>query len=66
MKTITMSDLRARVQAAKCRIGWTDDEAQIAALRNSGQNRTAAKRALLAEIEERARAAGLDPVPSNY
>lgn len=66
MKTITMSDLRTRVQAAKRRIGWTDDEASIAALRNTGRNRTPAKRALLAEIDERARAAGLDPVPSNY
>lgn len=66
MKTITMTELRERVGAAKRRIGWIDDEATLEALRNSGRNRTPTKRALLSEIDERARAAGVDPIPSKY
>lgn len=66
MKTITMTELRARVEAAKRRIGWVADEATIEALRNSGHNRTPAKRELLARIDERARAAGVKPIPSKY
>ena len=66
MKTISIADLRAQTEGAKRRIGWVDNEASTQALRNKGGTRTDAKRALLARIDERAREAGVEPLPAFY
>lgn len=66
MKTISITDLRAQTEDAKRRIGWVDSEASTQALRNKGGTRTDAKRALLVRIDERARAAGVEPLPAFY
>lgn len=65
MKTITFTELSEQIARNKARIGWVDDEASTEALRNSGRNRTAAKRELLARAEVRAKAAGRKPVVSH-
>ena len=66
MKTITLTALREQVERKKAAIGWVDDEASTAALRNSGRMRTPAKREMLGKIEARAKAAGRKPLNSNY
>ncbi len=52
----------AAVEARKRALGVTD--AEILAARNDGGRRTPAKRAMLARIRARARAAGKDPLPA--
>jgi hypothetical protein len=66
MKTITLVALREQIERKKAAIGWVDDEANTAVLRNSGIARTPAKRDLLARIDARAKAGGRKPVISNY
>jgi len=66
MKTITLTALREQIERKKAAIGWVDDEASTAALRNSGLARTPAKREMLSQIEARAKAAGRKPPISNY
>jgi hypothetical protein len=66
MKTITFAALRDQIERKKAAIGWVDDEANTAALRNSGIARTQAKREFLARIEARAKAAGRNAPHSNY
>jgi len=66
MKTITLTALREQVERKKAAIGWVDDEASTAALRNSGRTRTPAKREMLGQIEARAKAVGRKPLSSNY
>jgi hypothetical protein len=66
MKTITLTALREQVERKKAAIGWVDDEANTATLRNAGLVRTPVKRALLARIEARAKAAGRKPLSSNF
>ncbi len=52
------------VAERKKALGITDRD--IAAARNSGQIRTAEKRAMLARIAKRAKRAGKTPLPANY
>jgi hypothetical protein len=66
MKTITLTALREQVERKKAAIGWVDDEANTAALRNAGIARTPAKRELLARIKARAKAGGRKSLSSNY
>jgi hypothetical protein len=66
MKTITLTALREQVERKKAAIGWVDDEANTAALRNTGIARTPAKRELLTQIEARAKASGRKPLGSNH
>ena len=65
MRTITFAALRDQVERNKAAIGWIDDDG-TETLRNRGLGRTPAKRAFLARIDARAKAAGRDAVPSNY
>ncbi len=53
-----------RMAIRKAELGIT--EAEIAAARNSGANRTPEKRELLARIAERAKRAGKTPLPARY
>lgn len=66
MKTITLTALREQVERKKAAIGWVDDEANIAGLRNAGTARTSAKRELLTRIDTRAKDAGCNPLNSKY
>ena len=54
-----------RVRARKAELG-IDDEALTDSLRNDGSRRTPDKRDLLVRIEARARAAGQEPLKTNY
>lgn len=63
-KGMSVSEFVQAVEARK-RAAGVGDEAFVAA-RNSGRRRTAAKRQQLARIQERARSAGLEPLPANF
>jgi hypothetical protein len=63
---IEMGDLREfwlRIAKRKKELGL-DDPGLTEQLRNSGQDRTPAKREMLDRIEERAREAGVPPIKS--
>ena len=64
MRTITLEDHIKQVQARKNLLGITNN--MIEACRNNGERRTLEKRELLRQIEERARVAGLTPLPANF
>lgn len=66
MKTISMAAFAAEIEAKKRELGIVDDEATTEALRNKGGARTPMKRAFLARIEARAKAAGRKPVRAYY
>lgn len=66
MKTISMAAFAAEIEAKKRELGIVDDEATTEALRNKGGARTPTKRAFLARIEARAKAAGRKPVRAYY
>lgn len=66
MKTMTFSDLRARVADKKRELGWSDSPEATDRLRNKGDARTPRKRELLSRIDGRARAAGFEPIRSYY
>jgi hypothetical protein len=61
---ISLQDFARAVAARKQALGIT--QADIVAARNSGARRTPAKRAQLARVQARARAAGLEPYPANF
>ena len=63
---VALQDYLAQVEAKKLELGMRDTDAETQAMRNRGGNRTTAKRQLLASVERRARAAGLQTVPSFY
>ncbi len=52
------------VEARKRALGITDED--IARARNSGRQRTPEKREFLAQIQERARDRGVEPIPANF
>lgn len=52
------------VQARKIACGLQDED--VAAARNSGRRRTPEKRQQIARIQDRARAAGLEPLAANF
>ncbi|MBB2164352.1 hypothetical protein HLH26_07315 [Gluconacetobacter sp. 1b LMG 1731] len=56
----------AEVRARKAQLGLIDTPERTEAMRNRGGRRTPEKRALLRRIDERARAAGLEPIRSYY
>ena len=62
MKTISMAAFAAEVEARKRALGLVDDAATPEALRNKGTARTPEKRAFLARMARRAKAAGDEPV----
>ncbi|MGG5890794.1 hypothetical protein ACLF3G_27255 [Falsiroseomonas sp. HC035] len=66
MRRITLDELSAQVDAAIERAGIVYTPEYVDRLRNKGQFRTAEKRELLRAIEERARAAGLEPIKAYY
>jgi hypothetical protein len=66
MKTISMADFAAEIEARKRELGLVDDEAITEALRNKGSTRTPKKRAFLARIDKRAISAGKKPIRSYY
>ncbi len=66
MKTFSMTAFAAEVEARKREMGVVDDEATTETLRNKGSTRTPEKRAFLARIEARAKAAGRKPVRAYY
>lgn len=66
MKTMTFSDLRARIADKKRELGWSDSAESIERLRNKGGARTPQKREFLSRIDARVRAAGLEPNRSYY
>ncbi len=62
-----MVDASAFVQAVEARkraLGLSDEA--IEAARNSGRRRTPAKREQISRIQERARAAGMQPLAANF
>jgi len=63
-QAISLQAFARAVEARKAELGITD--ARIAAARNSGAARTDEKRAQLARIQARARAAGLEPYPAKF
>ncbi len=63
---VKLRDFLAAVEARKASLGVREAPAAIEALRNKGGRRTPAKRDLLRRAEERALAAGRQPVPSYY
>lgn len=66
MKTISMADFTAQIEARKREIGMVDDATTTEAMRNKGGNRTPKKRAFLSRIDGRAKAAGKTPVRAYY
>ena len=60
----TLEEIQEEIEARKHELGITDE--MIAAARNSGVGRTRLKREQLARIQERARAAGLEPYPAKF
>ena len=66
MVRVKLNELLEEIEARKASIGMRDTPETVDAFRNKGARRTPAKRALLQRIEERARAAGRDPVTAHY
>lgn len=63
---LALQDYLAQVEARKLEIGMTETDVDVQAMRNRGGNRTPAKRQLLASVDARARAAGVQRVASFY
>lgn len=63
---VTLAEFLAGIRKRKAALGIEDTPEETDRLRNSGTRRTAKKRARLVRIAERARAAGVDPLKSNY
>jgi hypothetical protein len=63
---LVLKDFLAEVEERKRALGIVDTPESIEAMRNKGGQRTPEKRELLRRVEERARAAGLEPVKSYY
>ena len=57
-----LSDIRTR----KAALGMVDTPEAVEAMRNKGGHRTPEKRELMRRVEERARAAGVEPLKSYY
>ncbi len=66
MTFTTLRDLIAWTEARKAALGMAEDAATIEVMRNKGRNRTPEKRELLRRAEDRARAAGREPVPAYF
>ncbi len=66
MKTISLATLQQQVNARKTALGMLDTPAEVEVMRNKGANRTPEKRELLRCVENRARAAGVQPVVAHF
>lgn len=62
---VTILEHLERIRARKAEQGIVDSPERTEAMRNSGLRRTARKRAILARISERSRAAGVVPTPND-
>jgi hypothetical protein len=67
-RVITLTDLRAHVRQRKAELGLSivDTPERTEALRNKGLNRTSEKRELLRRSQERAIAAGVQPIKAYF
>ena len=63
---MTLDQFLADIKARKAALGIEDTPEKVEAMRNKGGRRTPEKRELLRRIEERARAAGIEPSKSYY
>lgn len=63
MRTIKLTDHLAAVAARKAALGMVETPESVAGMRNRGERRTPAKRAMLREIAARAAAAGKTALP---
>jgi hypothetical protein len=66
MTTVKFADHRVWVRRRKEELGVIDTPASVEAMRNKGSARTPEKRALLAAVDGRAKAAGREAVPAHY
>jgi hypothetical protein len=64
MRTVRLQDFIQAVEDRKRSLGIGDEV--LLATRNSGERRTPEKREMLARIRERARKAGLEPLPAKF
>jgi hypothetical protein len=64
MRTVRLQDFIQAVEDRKRSLGIGDEV--LLAARNSGERRTPEKREMLARIRERARKAGLEPLPAKF
>ena len=63
---MTLEQFLSGIKARKAALGMRDTPAEVEAMRNKGGHRTPEKRELLRRVEERARAAGVQPLKSYY
>jgi len=61
---MTLDRFLADIKARKAALDMKDTPEEVEAMRNKGGRRTPEKRELLRRVEERARAAGLEPLKS--
>ena len=66
MKTIAFDTYLEDIRDRKARLALAGDLPDPESCRNDGARRTPNKRRLLANAEARAKAAGIEPVPSQY
>lgn len=66
MQTLKLKQFLSGVEARKRSLGITDTEELTEALRNRGSGRSERKRGMLRRADDRARAAGVDPIQSYY
>jgi hypothetical protein len=60
----SLSEFVRNVEGKKASLGVSEDS--YARARNRGDRRTPEKRAILAAMQERARQAGVEPIPANF
>ena len=66
MKTITFECYTQNIRDRQARLELAGELPDLESCRNDGARRTPNKRRLLANAEARAKAAGIEPVPSKY
>jgi len=66
MKTLELNGYLASVNARKAKLAPVAGVPVVEACRNSGVRRTAGKRTALERADARAKAAGVQPILSNY
>jgi len=66
MKTLKLNDYLAEISARKAILASEGVVLDVEACRNSGARRTGRKRSALQRAEARAKAAGIQPIISNY
>jgi hypothetical protein len=64
MRSVELSFFVQAVESRKLSYGITDE--RIADARNTGERRTPEKREMLARIQQRASARGVDAMPANF